>query len=146
MIVPASRQRPRHQGALRAPLLLEKDIQRTCSDLLESDGWRRVRSEYTYSDRKRKSVGELGMADDLFIRYCQKPLAEVLWIEWKRLLVTGNGRHWPRSTQAAIHQSAWHTLERRRGAMTLLAGIDFPASIDGFTQWYNHSGLKRSHD
>lgn len=143
MIVPASRRRPRHQRALRTPLLLEKDIQRTCSELLESDGWRRVRFEYTYSEHKRKAFGELGMADDLFIRYCQKPLAEVLWIEWKRIVATGNGRRWPRSTQAAIHQSAWHTLERRRGAMTLLAGRDFPASIDGFVEWYNRSGLKR---
>ena len=41
--------------------------------------------ERNYSERKRKSVGELGMPDLLAIRYIRNSVAaEVLWIEVKR--------------------------------------------------------------
>lgn len=104
-----------------------------------------------------KGFGELGMADHLYVRYqpihsqihrdgphpdrahafgwwqsvapCQ---AEVLWIEWK----SAKGKPKP-------HQLAWHTAERARGALTLVAGVDFPASIEGFILWYEQSGLNR---
>jgi hypothetical protein len=32
---------------------------------------------------------------------------------------------------------------RARGALTLIAGEDFPASVDGFRCWYAASGLRR---
>ena len=41
------------------------------------------------------------------------------------------------------HQVAWHQRERARGALTLLAGVDFPATIEGFAEWYRASGLMR---
>ncbi len=149
--------------------LLEKHIQEACCQILEFDGWRRIRMEATYSEKKRKGVGEPGMADDLFIRYEYQPCsgetcsgercfprdkgkALVMFIEWKRLVpqptrVIEKGRpkqRWPRSTQAAVHQKAWHAIERKRGALTLIAGEDFIASIDGFRDWYRESGLMRN--
>jgi hypothetical protein len=140
------------------PRLREKDIQQTCCDLLIADGWRRVRLEQNFSERKRKTIGEAGMADDLFIRYNKFPggppsvpygslrrsYTQVLWIEWKRELPpTRKPPSWPRSTKASITQEAWHALERSRGALTLIAGVDFPASIEGFRDWYATSGLAR---
>lgn len=115
--------------------------------------------EATWSEKKRKGVGEVGMADDLFIRYWSGyrkdavrdiggipdllTEAQVLWIEWKRLMPSKRGKTWGRATQAAIHQKAWHALERSRGALTWIGGEDFPASIEGFREHYKKSGLMR---
>lgn len=142
------------------PALLEKHIQEACCQILECDGWRRIRMEAMYSEKKRKGVGEPGMADDLFLRYWYpdnlhndtRPIGEIFWIEWKRLVPTPLRERrnntlkqkWPRSTQAAVHQKAWHALERKRGALTLIAGEDFVASVDGFRDWYKTSGLMRN--
>ena len=56
----------------------------------------------------------------------------MMWIEHK----SPTGR-------AAPHQKAWHAAERARGALVLVAGEDFPASIDGFMEFYRRSGLMR---
>ena len=132
------------------PALRESGIARTCSDFLMMDGWRMLITD-PVSDRGRgKGFGEIGMADRLYIRYSysvralissgmnfQHQRAEVLWIEWKR--IDGRGR----TTKASAHQRAWIDAERVRGALVLLAGVDFPASIDGFLAWYKASGLAR---
>lgn len=131
----------------RKPKLSEADLERQCSDLLALDGWRSLKTD-PVSDRSRgKGFGELGMADRLYIRYKLSqsgphftatedalflPWAEILWVEWK----TKTGR-------AEDHQVAWHTAERARGALVLLAGVDFPAHFEGFTQFYAQSGLLR---
>ena len=130
--------------------LSEADIARTCSDLLQADGWRMLITD-PVSDRARgKGFGELGMADRLYIRYLhgahlrcptatavlKAPAAEVLGIEWKR---TVRGK----PTKATPHQKIWHATERARGALTLIAGEDFPATIEGFQAWYKASGLQR---
>lgn len=108
----------------------ELDLERAIRDLLEWDGWIVRKMERNYSERKRKSVGELGMPDLLAIRYIQDSFAaEVLWIEVKRTFRQ-------KATKAAGHQHEWHTRERRRGAFTVIAGEDFEASIDGFKLWY----------
>jgi hypothetical protein len=60
----------------------------------------------------------------------------VLWIEWKRVF---SGR----ATKATAHQRAWHEAERALGALTLIAGEHFPATIEGFREWYSRSGLQR---
>jgi len=39
------------------------------------------------------------------------------------------------------HQIVWHERERARGAWTVIAGLDFPASIKEFRSWYRASGL-----
>ena len=130
--------------------MLEAEIERQCTAILKADGWRPLRTD-PVSDRKRgKGFGELGMADHLYIRYLKnaeihiprdggrtrivlkEPGAEVLWIEFKR-----PGEH------PAPHQVAWHMAERARGALTLVAGQDFPADFDGFVAWYRNSGLLR---
>ncbi len=132
----------------KPPRLTEADIQRTCTDLLILDGWRALRTD-PVSDRARgKGFGETGMADHLYLRYLNRanpnvpvwgtnrrmynPEAEVMWIEWKR-----------KGSKAATHQKLWHGVERDRGALTLIAGEDFKASIDGFVAWYRASGLNR---
>jgi hypothetical protein len=125
--------------------LKEADIARTCSDLLQADGWRMLITDPVSNRALGKGFGEIGMADRLYIRYrvhaglgqIDKPLyADVMWIEWKR---TVRGR----ATKPTPAQMAWHTAERARGALTIIAGVDFPASIDGFQSWYKASGLVR---
>lgn len=116
----------------------ESEIQAECTKLLEEDGWRALRTD-PVSDRGRgKGFGEIGMADHLYIRYSRMiPLrvrgrCELLWVEFK----SSKGK--PKK-----HQLDWHAKERARGALTLIAGEDFPASVEGFRDWYAKSGLQR---
>lgn len=118
-------------------------IEKECTRLLEQDGWRALRTD-PVSDRGRgKGFGELGMADHLYMRYSarhcsdfanesHRAQSETLWIEFKSS--KGN----PQS-----HQIDWHTKERARGALTWIAGVDFPASVAGFVEHYRKSGLNR---
>lgn len=139
-------------------LPLEKEIQSTCTQFLELDGWRSLRTD-PVSDRSRgKGFGELGMADHLYVRYRARkraalnagaqfwydPQVEFFWVEWKRER-GGKGKRalFTKAEKAKIHQKAWHAAERARGALTLIAGEEFPASIEGFTAWYASSGLQR---
>jgi hypothetical protein len=123
---------------------MERDIQNACTGYLELDGWRSLQTDPVSDRRRGKGFGEAGMADHLYIRYpiCGnfKPRAqadaEVMWIEWKRM----KGKN---ATKATQHQLDWHAAERARGALTLIAGVDFPASIEGFIKWYEQSGLNR---
>lgn len=118
----------------------ERDIQATCEDLLQLDRWRILRMEQNFSERKIKTVGEVGMPDCLAIRYPQVGQgtygalgwAGVIWIEWKRL-----------KGKPSTQQRLWHAAERQRGALVILAGEDFEASVDGFLEWYRRSGLMR---
>lgn len=133
-------------------ILKEADIAKTCTDLLSADGWRAVRTDPVADRRRGKGFGELGMADYLYIRYepgagtSEADLAvpdilsvgaEVMWVEWKRIDRRG------KTTAVRPHQLDWHRAERARGAYTLIAGVDFPATIDGFIAWYRTSGLAR---
>lgn len=137
----------------KAPNISEATIQKTCSDFLALDGWRRIRTDM--KQLRGMGVQEPGMADDLYIRYipalmCSRcptvsggcsncrSAASVLWVEWKRMT------SWDAPTKATKLQVAWHEAERARGALTLIAGIDFPASIEGFMEWYKGSGLSRN--
>ncbi len=129
------------KGRMRAGALVlrESDIQNTCEDLLEADQWRIFRLEQNYSERKVKLLGEPGAPDCMAVRYSQyAPQADILFIEWKRLDKRG------KPTKATAHQKAWHALERARGALTLIAGIDFAATPEGFFEWYAASGLARN--
>ena len=122
------------KGAL---VLRESDIARTCSDLLQADGWRMLITDPVSDKSRGKGFGEKGMADRLYLRYLSgAPAAEIIWIEWKR---TVRGK----ATKATPHQLDWHRDERARGALTLIAGIDFEATIEGFQAWYRDSGLQR---
>lgn len=120
--------------------LLEIDLARACSDLLALDGWRHLKTDPVSRREWGKGFGEKGMADSLYIRYSypgstiQSMLAqcELVWIEWK----TPRGR-------VAENQHAWRERERARGALAIIAGIDFDASLEGFATWYLKSGLQR---
>lgn len=114
-------------------LMPEWMIEAECTRLLEQDGWRALRTD-PVSDRGRgKGFGELGMADHLYLRYgshCEVP--SILWIEFKSA-----------SGKPKKHQIEWHTKERARGALTWIAGVDFPASVTGFVEHYRVSGINR---
>jgi hypothetical protein len=129
----------------------EADIQKACTDILLLDGWRVIHTDL--KQLRGMGVQEPGIADDLFIRYIQngdprlgvdprggqiyQPLCELAWIEWKRIDPRGL------RTKASSLQKDWHTLERKRGALVLVAGEDFPATIEGFRDYYKASGLMR---
>lgn len=130
--------------------LSEADLERQCSDLLALDGWRSLKTDPVSRREWGKGFGEKGMADRLYMRYrggteidvvistrecgpfLKRQAAEVMWIEWKRL-----------GGKAAPHQRIWIETERARGALVLLAGEDFPATFEGFGQWYKARGLMR---
>lgn len=126
------------------PRLLEADLAKTCSQLLELDGWRHLKTDPVSRREWGKGFGEVGMADSLYLRYCYTPgpltpgcpisrvRADVMWIEWK----IPKGR-------VAPHQHLWRERERARGALALIAGVDFHASIEGFARFYSQSGLQR---
>lgn len=128
---------------MKLPALKESQIQRTVCDFLRAERWRVFEFEHEFSERKRKTFGEPGMPDVLAIRYNVlldgsldgDPLEPwkgdiVLWIELKR--IDGRGR----TTKARADQKAWHGAERARGALTWIAGEDFPATIEGFIEHY----------
>ncbi len=116
----------------------EHMIEAECSRLLEQDDWRALRTD-PVSDRGRgKGFGELGMADHLYFRWAISETAraaawcQVIWIEFK----SAKGK-------PSKKQVEWHTIERARGALTWIAGVDFPASVAGFVEHYRKSGLNR---
>ena len=136
---------------LTEPSVSEAQIQQACTQMLELDGWRSLRTSPVSNRARGVGFGEPGMADCLYIRYepetqippqhrkpCDYSYAQIMWIEWKRLTKSG------KPTKAAWHQNAWHALERKRGALTLIAGQDFEASIEEFREWYKTSGLMRN--
>jgi hypothetical protein len=133
-----------HKSSAEQPS--EALIEAECTKILEADGWRSLRTD-PVSDRGRgKGFGEVGMADHLYILYggadehahtmmrgAQGRGCVVLWIEYKR---------WHGGVVSKA-QRLWHIKERARGALTLIAGEDFTASVDGFKEWYAKSGLQR---
>jgi hypothetical protein len=110
----------------------EADIERTCTQLLELDGWRALRTDPVSRCEWGKGFGEPGMPDHLYLRYLSGSRDQVLWVEFKK-----------RGGKVEPRQKAWHEAERARGAVVWVAGEDFPASIEGFAQAYASSGLMR---
>ena len=127
------------------PRILEKHVEEAVCNFLEIDGWRSLKQEQNFSDRKVKVTGERGMPDRLFIRYTYPPgnskllaghteysaslqaMCGVIWIEFK-----APGKL-PRP-----EQTAWHATERALGALVMV--VD---SYDDFRRWYLGSGLAR---
>jgi hypothetical protein len=136
--------------AIPAISVSEALIEKACTDILIIDDWRALRTDPVSRREWGKGFGEKGMADHLYIRYewslgareaknngWERWNAHVLWIEFKKLDKRG------KPTAAAPHQRLWQAAERARGALVLQAGIDFPATIEGFREWYKTSGLMR---
>jgi hypothetical protein len=143
-----SPRRARPKATAKAAGLQERHVQETITQMLEWDGWRAIRTEHAIERDEegnfKRRVGEVGMADMLFIRYEYEPCrgeecsgercfprdigkAMVLWCEFKR----PGGKLRP-------DQLAWHAAERARGALVLV--ID---SIEAGRAWYDQSGLRR---
>ena len=123
----------------RAPLLElpESSIQRTICDFLRAEQWRVFEFERTWSELKRKAVGEEHMPDVLAIRYdFYAPTAQVLWLECKRI-------YRGKPTQPTQGQRDWKRDEKARGAMVWTLGEDCGATIECFLAHYKASGLQR---
>lgn len=122
----------------------EAEIQAECIKLLEEDSWWVLRTD-PVSDRKRATgFGCPGFADVTAFRVMQctqlVPLqrmpkgcaCEVLFIEFKA-----------RKGKPSSAQLKWHADMRAIGFATFIAGIDFAASVAGFKEFYEASGLMR---
>lgn len=132
----------------------EADIQKACNDLLILDGWRIVVTDPKHL--RGLGVSEPGMPDNQYIRYklhgynrpthtertLYQEWAQVMWIEWKRRDRYSKKKRCWIPTKAGERQREWHQRERARGALTLIAGEDFDASIEAFRKWYAKSGLQ----
>ena len=118
----------------------ESKIELECVKFMEADGWRALKTDPVSRRGHGKGFGEIGMADVLFIQYSYKPEASaylrsycrLLWVEFKA-----------RGGKPKSHQLDWHNKERARGALTVIASVDFTASVSGFQEWYEKSGLMR---
>jgi len=124
----------------------ESSLESAVATIMQLDGWRYFHTEWALTQGGRP-VLEVDMADALFIRYLagakietslntgctlKAPCAEVLWCEFKRI-----------GEEATGAQRLWHAAERKRGAMVIVAGIDFVATSEGYLAWYQSSGLQR---
>lgn len=116
------------------PELSEKQIRESCCAVLEADGWRRLRMSRI--SRPGLTIGEKGMADDLFIRYYRNnpnpELSGIMWVEWKK--VTG---------KLSAAQNSWIIRERMRGAKVYVAGQDFACTIEAFREWYRRVSIRQ---
>ena len=137
-------------------VMREADLERYVCDYLALDGWRVLKMEQNFSEKKRRTFGEGGMPDRMFLRYEPKILptsharrvefgdcaGDILWIEFKRHKYR-DSKGKMRYAKTEQHQHSWIAAERARGALVLLAGADFPATPEGFRAWYESSGLMR---
>lgn len=130
--------------------LTEKHVQETVTQFLELDGWRAIRTEHAIERNERggfkRRVGEVGMADTLFIRYGVvytapnlgiKVDGAALWVERRDQVMFIEFKAPGKFMEA--HQRRWADAERARGALVLV--VD---DIDNFMKrWYPESGLQR---
>ncbi len=128
------------KGKLVVP---ESSLESAVATLMQLDGWRYFHTEYALTQGGRP-VLEPNMPDAFFIRYldgkegCGCPLpfgcccSHTIWVEFKRV-----------GKKATGEQRLWHAAERKRGAIMLVAGVDFTADTEGFKVWYRASGLMR---
>jgi hypothetical protein len=118
-------------------------IELECARFMAEDGWRGLKTNPVSRKSRGAGFGEPGMADFEFIRPAlpgfpgaahrsQEAWCQLLWIEFKA------GKK-----GAQKHQLEWHAKERALGFVTLIANEDFPATIDGFKNWYEKSGYMR---
>lgn len=153
--------------------LTERHVQETITTFLQLDGWRafkmeavsesgfvarvmaRVRADKILAQcavllesvmrrcMRAAGVGEVAMADYLYIRYIEtkwdrekwtdfnRTMCEHLWIEFKRP-----------GEKPRPDQTAWHELERKRGALVKVVGEE-ETWWEDFKTWYAASELQR---
>lgn len=128
-------------------LTSEAQVEKTCTAWLALDGW--VGLVTDPKQLRGLGVSEPGIPDRQY-RRAGGPLPEkeadtpeqiaawvqLMWIEWKRVRSE-------KATKTSVRQDVWHMREGSLGFLTLRAGIDFPATISGFQEWYRASGLMR---
>lgn len=134
-------------SAERTALRLEADIERDCTNILIQDGWDALKTNPVSRRSRGAGFGTLGMTDHEFrrpaftARYTMAhegptiaihALCELLFVEWK----SEDGEN-------ARHQIEWQDNMRRKGFLVIAAKRDFPATVEGFCNWYENSGLKR---
>ena len=137
-------------GRCRAPLSatedhrLEAPIQAECCKILEQDGWWILRTDPVSDRRRGTGFGAIGFADItafrpmrvtqlvLIQKFPQGCPCEVLFLEFKS----------PKG-KPSKEQLKWHQTQRAMGFATFIAGQDFPASTEGFREFYSASGLQR---
>ena len=121
----------------------EAQIQKQIDDFLELDGWRIIRTDLPHL--RGLGVQEKGIPDRLYLRYgravrnvhaygIQHTLCDIehFWVEHKK-----------RGGKPSQAQKDWIARERASGALVIVAGENFEASLDSFCQWYSSSGLQR---
>ena len=115
----------------------EKEIQQQVDEYLALDNWRVFRTDLPHL--RGLGVQEPGIPDRQYVRYLYPAPAanahdycQMFWVEHKK-----------RGGKAGEHQKAWHERERALGALVIVAGTDFDASLDGFVRWYEQSCLQR---
>jgi len=160
------RQAPTNGQAAKkvARVIYEIEIETAFDQAMVLDGWRPMKQEQNFSERKKKSTGEAGMCDKQYIRYTDaagrqqlrdlnlkypgtvteaqiRATVQVLWIEWKRIIVRVGRKD--KASQRSADQETWQQREKDRGALVWCAGVDFEATIDGAAQHYLDSGLAR---
>lgn len=134
----------------------ERQIEQQIDDYLKLDGWRVYKTDLPHL--RGLGVQERGMPDRQYVRYpapTSKHLwalssrkrspaeSETIWCEHKRRDRYSKKESCWLPTKASLEQRKWHAAERALGALTLIAGEDFEASLDGFVAWYEASGLQR---
>lgn len=128
-------------GKQHRPKLTEAHFEQQVRDFLEKvEGWRCFHFEQVWAEKRKRTFGEAGMPDLLCIRYAEQVkgphhisiYAEVMWIEFKRP-----------GGKVRANQKLWNIQERKRGALTVIAGADFAADFDSFCAWYRSAGLQR---
>ncbi len=117
-------------GKLAIP---ESSLESAIFNILSYDGFHVFRTGFAITEAGRQ-LGEVSSPDLLAIRYGLPPdwRTEVLWCEVKA-----------QARKLTPEQRLWIIGERRRGALVVVAGEDFPADIDGWKAWYAASGLQR---
>ncbi len=117
-------------GKLRIP---ESSLESAIFDLLTYDNFHVFRFGWAITQAGRE-LSEVGAPDLLALRYGLPPdwRTEVLWLEIK----SATGRLSP-------EQRLWIIGERRRGALVWICGETFPATVEGFKEFYGASGLAR---
>ena len=114
-------------------------IQEECVRFMSEDGWRHLRTDPVSNRSQGRGFGEPGMSDSQFSRPALSETAraegwcQLLYVEFKC------GRN-----KAQKHQIEWATKERARGFLVWIANETFPATVEGFKEFYaEKSGLMR---
>jgi hypothetical protein len=118
----------------------EAELEATCTNILIQDGWEPLKTNPVSRRSRAAGFGVPGMCDyeykrPIYIHSLGASVVgacQVLLVEWKS-----------EAGENAGHQIDWQESMKRKGFLVVAAKRDFPATVDGFCEWYQRSGLKR---